>query len=91
MKTNEFSPDSVRLKTVSDLLGDPGLGFRRVAMPAEPDRDQRGGPRAPDLSAIETIESLQLARRSRSGKGCTRSAAGFRAQNSDWKEPALPS
>jgi tetratricopeptide (TPR) repeat protein len=41
----ELSPDSFRLKTVGDIPGDPGLGFRRVAMPAERDRDQRGGPR----------------------------------------------
>jgi hypothetical protein len=43
----ELSPDSIRLKTVGDIPGDPGLGFRRVAMPAAPDRDQRGGPREP--------------------------------------------
>ena len=41
----ELSPDSFRLRTVGGIPGDPGLGFRRVAMPAEPDRDQRGGPR----------------------------------------------
>ncbi len=41
----ESSRDSFRLKTVGDIPGDPGLGFRRVAVPAEPDRDQRGGPR----------------------------------------------
>ena len=41
----ELSPDSFRLKIVGGIPGDPGLGFRRVAMPAEPDRDQRGGPR----------------------------------------------
>ena len=41
----DLSPDSFRLKTVGDIPGDPGLGFRRVAMRAEPDRDQRGGPR----------------------------------------------
>jgi hypothetical protein len=40
----ELSPDSFRLKTVGDIPGDPGLGFRRVAMPAEPDPDQRGRP-----------------------------------------------
>jgi hypothetical protein len=43
----ELSPDSFRLKTVGDIPGDPGLGFRRVAMPVAPDRDQRGGPREP--------------------------------------------
>ena len=41
----ELSPDSFRLKTVGGVPSDPGLGFRRVAMPAEPDRDQRGRPR----------------------------------------------
>ena len=41
----ELSPDSFRLKIVGGIPGDPGLAFRRVAMPAEPDRDQRGGPR----------------------------------------------
>ena len=41
----ELSPDSFRLKIVGGIPGDPGLGFRRVAMRAEPDRDQRGGPR----------------------------------------------
>ena len=41
----ELSPDCLRLKIVSGIPGDPGLGFRRVAMPAAPDRDQRGGPR----------------------------------------------
>jgi hypothetical protein len=41
----ELSPDSLRLKIVGGIPGDPGLGFRRVAMPAAPDRDQRGGPR----------------------------------------------
>jgi NADH dehydrogenase len=34
----EVSPDSLRLKTVADIPGDPGLGFRRVATPAEPGR-----------------------------------------------------
>ena len=41
----ELSPDSFRFKTVGDIPGDPGLVFRRVAMPAAPDRDQRDGPR----------------------------------------------
>jgi tetratricopeptide (TPR) repeat protein len=43
----ELSRDSLRLTTRGDIPGDPGLGFRRVAMPAAPDRDQRGGPRDP--------------------------------------------
>jgi hypothetical protein len=37
----ELSADSFRLKTVADIPGDPGLGFRRVAIPAAPNRDQR--------------------------------------------------
>ncbi len=41
----ELSPDSFRLKIVGGIPGDPGLGFRRVAMAGAPDRDQRGGPR----------------------------------------------
>ncbi|HEY2155857.1 MAG TPA: tetratricopeptide repeat protein, partial [Isosphaeraceae bacterium] len=40
----ELSPDSLRLKTSVDIPGDPGLGFRRVAMTAESDRDQRAVP-----------------------------------------------
>ena len=41
----ESSPDSLRLKIVGGIPGDPGLGFRRVAMAGAPDRDQRGGSR----------------------------------------------
>jgi hypothetical protein len=40
-----LSPDSFRFTTAADIPGDPGLGLRRVAMPAAPDRDQRDGPR----------------------------------------------
>ncbi len=41
----ERSPDSFRFKPVGGAPSDPGLVFRRAAMPAAPDRDQRGGPR----------------------------------------------
>jgi tetratricopeptide (TPR) repeat protein len=40
-----LSPDSFRFTTAADIPGDPGLLVRRVAMPAAPDRDERGGPR----------------------------------------------
>ena len=41
----ELTPDSFRLKADGVIPGDSGLGFRRVARPAAPDRDRRGGPR----------------------------------------------
>ena len=41
----ELSPDSFRFQAVGGAPSDPGLIFRRVAMAAAPDRDQRGGPR----------------------------------------------
>jgi tetratricopeptide (TPR) repeat protein len=40
-----LSADSFRFKTVGSPPSDPGLVFRRVALPAATDRDQPGGPR----------------------------------------------
>ena len=39
VSVTESSRDSLRSKTVGDIPGDPGLGFRRAAMPVDPDRD----------------------------------------------------
>jgi tetratricopeptide (TPR) repeat protein len=39
-----LTPDSFQFKPAGDDPGDPGLVFRRVAMPSAPDRDQHGGP-----------------------------------------------
>ncbi len=43
----ELSPDSFRLRIVGGIPGDPGLGFRRVAMAGAQDRDQGDGSREP--------------------------------------------
>jgi hypothetical protein len=48
VSVTELPPDSFRLKTVGDIPGDPSLGFRRVAMPAAPDRGQRGTITSPE-------------------------------------------